>query len=173
MAFINSTIDPEALPQAAALTFEPMAPAYPREVRAQHLIGWTVVVIALCIPAVIVAKPAGLRLALVALPMLGLLLAGLGIWLAVKGARVKGMALRDHDIAFRSGLIFRKVVVLPFSRVQHVEISSGPLQRKFGLASLKFYTAGGAGIDLQIDGLAESDAARLREFIMEQAGREH
>lgn len=172
MGFINSPVDPDLLPDAASLAFDPMAPAYPREVRTQHLITWLVIVVALAIPAVIVARPEGLRLALIGLPGLGVLLGALFTWLAVKSARVKGIALRDHDMAFRSGLIFRKIVLLPFNRVQHVEISSGPLQRKFGLASLKFYTAGGAGIDLKIDGLLEAEANRLREFIMDKAGRD-
>lgn len=170
MGFVNAPIDPDQLPRSATLEFQPMAPAYPREVAVQHAIAWSIVVIALTIPPLVVAKPLVLKLALIGLPVAGLGLGVLSAWLAVKAARVKGLALRQHDIAFRSGLVFRKVVILPFNRVQHVEISSGPLQRRFGLASLKFYTAGGAGIDLRIDGLTQDDAARLREYIMERAG---
>ena len=83
-------------------------------------------------------------------------------------AAAKKMALRDHDIAFRSGLWWHKTVLLPRNRVQHIELSSGPLQRKFGLASLKFYTAGGAAVDLQIDGLSHEQAQSLRDHVMQQ-----
>ena len=68
--------------------------------------------------------------------------------------------------AFVRGVFFRKTIVLPFNRVQHAHLSSGPLQRRFGLASLKLYTAGASGIDLQIDGLLAETAASLREHVM-------
>jgi membrane protein YdbS with pleckstrin-like domain len=54
--------------------------------------------------------------------------------------------------------------------VQHAEVSSGPLQRKYGLASLKFFTAGGSSVDLKIDGLSKERAEEIRSFIMEKAG---
>mgnify|MGYP001545275344 FL=1 len=73
-------------------------------------------------------------------------------------------------MAFRSGLYGRKTVMLAFARIQHVEVSSGPLQRKYGLASLKFFTAGGTGVDLKVDGLARERAEQVRTFIMEKRG---
>ena len=86
--------------------------------------------------------------------------------LAVRRAKTAGFALRQHDIAFVRGVFFRKTIVLPFNRVQHAHLSSGPLQRRFGLASLRLYTAGASGIDLQIDGLPAEMAASLREHVM-------
>ena len=71
------------------------------------------------------------------------------------------------------GRRWRKTVLLPFNRVQHAEVSSGPLQRKFGLASLKFFTAGGSSVDLKIDGLMKERAEEIRSFIMEKCGNPH
>jgi membrane protein YdbS with pleckstrin-like domain len=62
-------------------------------------------------------------------------------------------------------------VLLPFNRVQHAEVSNGPLQRKYGLATLKFFTAGGSSVDLKIDGLHKERAEKMRSFIMEKSGR--
>jgi membrane protein YdbS with pleckstrin-like domain len=99
-------------------------------------------------------------------PPLVVLVASLLTLLVLKQVSKKSYAVRDHDIAYRSGLFWRKTVLLAFDRVQHIEVSSGPLQRQFGLASIKFFTAGGASVDLKIDGLVAADAERLREFIL-------
>ena len=79
------------------------------------------------------------------------------------------MAMREHDIAYCSGLFWRKTVMLAFNRIQHIEVSSGPLQRRFGLASLKFFTAGGSSVDLKIDGLKRGRAEQLREYILQRS----
>jgi membrane protein YdbS with pleckstrin-like domain len=97
-----------------------------------------------------------------------ILLTGLCITLLVlKRIKWKAYAMRTHDIAYRSGLFWRKVVILPFNRVQHVEVTSGPLQRRFSLATLKFYTAGGSSVDLKIEGLRAEVAEQLRAHILE------
>jgi len=103
------------------------------------------------------------------LPLLIVVIAGLVSVLALMQFRVKAYALREQDIAYRSGLVFRKIVLLPFNRVQHMEVTSGPLQRRFGLASLKFFTAGGASVDLKITGLEAPEAERLRTFILSKS----
>jgi membrane protein YdbS with pleckstrin-like domain len=170
MAFVNVSVETGELPRAADLELEPMAPAYYREVLIQQLITWSIVTVALLIPFLVVTKPEGLKSFLLLAPLLGLGLALVFIPLTGKQARVKAFALRQHDIIYRSGLWWRKSVVLAFNRIQHMEISIGPLQRRFGLASLKFYTAGGASVDLRLDGLTRERAEQLREFIMQRGG---
>ncbi len=81
-----------------------------------------------------------------------------------------GFVVRDKDIVYRSGVFWRKVTAIPFNRVQHVETSSSPLDRRFNLASLKVFTAGGAGGDLKIDGLGKERAEQLRALVLEKAG---
>ena len=78
----------------------------------------------------------------------------------------RGYAVRDKDILYKSGVWWQSVQVVPFNRVQHAVRGSGPLERRFGLASLTVYTAGiGAG-DLRIAGLGEDVAERLRVYIV-------
>ena len=83
----------------------------------------------------------------------------------VASIRLKGIAMREHDIAYRKGVIWQQVTILPFSRVQHTEIHRGPLERKMGLASLRLYSAGGMSADLHIGGLSHDDCKDIRQFI--------
>ena len=160
MSFTNRQLELGDLPDADRLQFEPMDKTYEREVRAQLLIVFAPLLLASLVPFLIVQKPA-----LLLITALLLLLAVLISVLALAKARVKGIALRDHDVAYRHGLFWRKTVLLPFSRIQHVEVASGPLQRKFGLATLKFFTAGGSNVDLKVDGLAAHRAEQIRSFV--------
>ena len=82
----------------------------------------------------------------------------------------RGYVVRDKDIVFRSGVIWRSVTAIPYNRIQHVETSNTPLDRKFGVATLQLFTAGGSGGDLKIDGLGADVAEQLRIFILDKVG---
>lgn len=166
MSFANLALDLESMPTAQQLELRPMDPRYKKEVRTQHALVWGILTLVSLIPFIVVVKPPGLRFGLMFVPIF-FAVAGVGFtWLASAMAGAKKMALREHDVVLRSGLWWHKTVILPRNRVQHIELSQGPLQRRFGLASLKFYTAGGASIDLQIDGLSQDAARRLRDHVM-------
>lgn len=165
MTFENLQINADDLPVASELPMEPMAETYEQEVKVQQMIIWTPLLLASFVPFLL-----GQMLPLLLIPVLVLMLAAIIVPLVIRKSRVKGVALREHDIAYRSGLYWRKTVLLPFNRVQHAEVSSGPLQRKFGLASLKFFTAGGSSVDLKVDGLMRERAEQIRSFIMEKCG---
>jgi len=89
----------------------------------------------------------------------------------VASIRLKGIAMREHDIAYRKGVIWQQVTILPFSRVQHTEIHRGPLERKMGLASLRLYSAGGMSADLNIGGLSHDDCKNIRQFVQKYIER--
>jgi len=160
MAFVNLQIRITDLPNADELVMEPMAAAYEREVKVQQLIIWLPLLIVSLVPFVLAQS-----VFLLLIPVVMLLLATIISHLVIKKSRVKGVALREFDMAYRSGLFWRKKVIVAFNRVQHVEVSSGPLQRKFGLASVKLFTAGGSSVDLRIDGLTAERAEQIRAFI--------
>jgi len=170
MAFLNLQVDTDELPRAATLEWEPMAPAHKREVLTQAVITWgLLLLVATVLPLLLVPATAVLRNYIVLIPLLVALPALFVIPLLLKRLRCKAVALREHDIAYRSGLYWRKTVMLAFNRVQHVEVSTGPLQRRFGLATLKFFTAGGSSVDLKIDGLTRERAEQLRTFILQKS----
>ena len=167
--FINQQVDSETLPRAESIRMQAMAPAYVREVMTQ----WALFAVPLLLIAVIVwllpLSPLPLKLALrIGASVIGLFMIGLG-FLLYHQAKARGWALREHDVAYRSGLVWRKTIILPFTRVQHAEVTSGPLQRRFGLATLKFYTAGGSSVDLKISGLKAPRARTLRDHILKNS----
>jgi membrane protein YdbS with pleckstrin-like domain len=90
-------------------------------------------------------------------------------WPAISVPR-RGYVVRDKDIVFRSGVVFRSVTAIPYNRIQHVETSSTPLDRKFDIAALQLFTAGGSGGDLKISGLGADVAERLRVYILDKIG---
>ena len=88
--------------------------------------------------------------------------------LLVLGFRKKKYALRENDIVYQSGLLWRNYTVLPFDRIQHVEVQQGPIDRLFELGKLKIYTAGGSSSDMSIAGLPFTRANRMRHFILKR-----
>lgn len=79
-------------------------------------------------------------------------------------------AIRDKDIIYKSGVFWQTATAIPFHRIQHVEKSSTPLDRRYGIATLQLFTAGGSGGDLKIHGLSAQIAENLRVFIIEKVG---
>jgi len=160
MSFVNLQVSMTDLPDADELVMEPMAASYEREVRLQQLIIWLPLLIVSFVPFLLAQI-----IFLLLIPVVMLILATVISRLVIKKSQVKGVALREFDIAYRSGLFWRKTVIVAFNRVQHVEVSSGPLQRKFDLASVKLFTAGGSSVDLRIDGLTAERAEHIRAFV--------
>ena len=75
--------------------------------------------------------------------------------------------LTDDALELSHGVWFREHSVVPWSRVQHVDISHGPLDRRFGLAQLKIHTAS-AKTDAKLPGVDAAEAERLRLDILER-----
>jgi len=82
----------------------------------------------------------------------------------------RGYAIRDKDIIYKSGVFWHTVTAVPFNRIQHVEKSTTPLDRRYKVATLLLFTAGGTGGDLKIHGLSAASAERLRVFILQRVG---
>lgn len=87
------------------------------------------------------------------------------IWPFISVPKI-GYALRNHDIAYKKGVIFYSVTTIPFDRIQHVETSRGPLDRRFGTSSLQLFTAGGSHGDLNIHGMDKDVAEHIRSFLL-------
>ncbi|MFD6141394.1 PH domain-containing protein [Promicromonospora sp. NPDC060271] len=84
------------------------------------------------------------------------------ILLVPRQVRAIGYAERDNDLLIRKGVMFRSMVVVPYGRMQYVDVEAGPLDRKLGLAKVQLHTAS-VGTDAQIPGLPPDEAARLRD----------
>ena len=90
----------------------------------------------------------------------------LGTLYSAKADVNKFYSVREQDISYCSGLFFKKTVTQPITRVQHVELKRGPIDRKIGLAKLQVFSAGGALHTFEIPGLKVSEAEKLRQFIL-------
>lgn len=84
------------------------------------------------------------------------------LWLVPRQVRAIGYAERDDDLLVRKGILFRSLVVVPYGRMQFVDLQAGPVARAFGIASVQLHTAS-AATDASIPGLPAAEAARLRD----------
>mgnify|MGYP000309563063 FL=1 len=75
--------------------------------------------------------------------------------------------VRELDITMYSGVFFKKVVTQPFLRLQHIELKRGPIERKFGLATIQVFSAGGSQHTFSLPGLTLKQATSLRQYILE------
>ena len=96
----------------------------------------------------------------------------LGLWgiSEFHGFQMRGYAMRDRDLSYRAGFFFHAYTTVPFNRLQHSEISQGPVARLAKLCTLKIYTAGSSGANLSISGMDPVDAQRIRDYIDEHGG---
>jgi membrane protein YdbS with pleckstrin-like domain len=82
--------------------------------------------------------------------------------IVVRSVRAWGYAERDEDLLVRHGLFLRKLSIVPYARMQFVDVTAGPMERMFGLATVTMHTAAAAS-DARIPGLPSAEAARLRD----------
>lgn len=80
------------------------------------------------------------------------------------GRQVRAIAYAERvdDLLIRRGILFRSLVVVPYGRMQYVDVTAGPLARRFRIASVQLHTAA-VGTHATIDGLPPEEAARLRD----------
>ncbi len=163
--FSNAPVESDALPDYREAELSPVVAAYRRYKISTTLVFWLIVSIAVTVsiylPFVTIAP--GLWPVLIVLAMT--------LWMVLLtrvDAQRRGWALREHDLIYQSGVIWRRTVVLPFARIQHVETLSGPIERWFGLMRVKCFTAGGASSDLTVEGLDQAAAVRVRQYLLEQ-----
>jgi uncharacterized protein len=103
------------------------------------------------------SAPAGLGVGL------GLVVVGL-LWERFLARRVAawGYAERNDDLMVKRGVLIRRQSVIPYGRMQFIDVTAGPVERSLGLATLRMHTAAAAS-DARIPGLDKADAAKLRD----------
>lgn len=74
--------------------------------------------------------------------------------------------LDRQGIEIRSGVFWRRLVVVPRSRVQHIDVTQGPMERSYGLGTLVVFTAGTAHSSVSLGGLAHETALALRDQLL-------
>ena len=79
--------------------------------------------------------------------------------------RAWGFAAGEDELTVQHGLMIRSVTIVPFGRVQHIDVAQGPIQRMLGLATLVLNTAGTRGAAVRLPGLLHAQAEEMREQI--------
>ena len=152
-----TTSGPGTLFEPPGVTWTPVSP---RLVTARRLVLGVVALVVL-VTVLVVALLARSPWVLGAAAAWLLLVAWL-FWLIGRQVRAIGYAEREDDLLIRGGVMFRSMVVVPYGRMQYVDVQAGPLDRALGLAKVQLHTAS-PGTDAAIPGLVPEEAARLRE----------
>jgi len=167
-AFSNEQISPKDIPTMSTLEYSKLQPAY----RNVLLISTTVffVVFASIFAGLTFTGNEFFQQYVIWFVLGASILWLISLILVLLGFKKKSYALRERDLVYNEGLIWHSSTVIPFNRVQHCEISQGPIERLFKLAELKIFTAGGSSSDMSVPGLDPATANRLKEFIILKTG---
>ena len=128
-------------------------------VRRSLMLFWLIVIAAVVAIALLVggyAAGAGLTVAVAVIIIVW------QWWLIGRQVKVYRYVEREEDLLVTSGILFRRLVIVPYGRMQLVDLVAGPFERMAGLASVQLHTAA-ATTDAKIPGLVPSDAAQLRD----------
>jgi len=108
---------------------------------------------------------------LATLPLLIVLVVLVGM-LPLRRYHARGFAMSDDRLRVVRGVLFHADVVVPFSRVQHLDVTQGPIERFYGLATLTLHTAGTHNHSVALPGLEHAKATAMREQIRAYVKRE-
>jgi membrane protein YdbS with pleckstrin-like domain len=98
----------------------------------------------------------------VGLGVLGLVALAWGWWLIGRRVRSYGYCERADDLLVTSGILFRRLVIVPYGRMQLVDVTAGPIDRSLGITTVQLHTAA-ATSDAAIPGLTPDEASALRD----------
>ncbi|WP_330441713.1 PH domain-containing protein [Flavobacterium sp. C4GT6] len=75
-------------------------------------------------------------------------------------------AFRTHDVIYKKGVLATTTTIIPYNRVQHVALHEGIFSRKFGLAAIEVFTAGGDSSDVKIAGIEKEQAENIKQLLV-------
>jgi uncharacterized protein len=139
--------------------WRPVSPALARLRHTVLVAGAALVLVGVSVLALVFSAPAAVWV----LAVVVVLAAAVVGWLVIgRNTRWWGYAERDEDLYIKHGAMFRKLVVVPYGRMQYVDVQAGPLDQAFKVASVHLHTAS-PGTSARIPGLPAAEAARLRD----------
>ena len=139
--------------------WQPVSPQLCRMRRTVLLVSLGLVLLAWVVVSLLLSWPAWL-LILVVVVLLGI--AGFGWQIIARNAKAWGYAERDEDLYITHGAMFKELIAVPYGRMQFVDVTSGPIERSYGISSVHLHTAS-PKTNARIPGLLPDEAARLRD----------
>jgi hypothetical protein len=155
-------------------------PLDPRHVTVERIGGWIFVVLVAGLPgvglaaAMIATWPPGWLMGIGAVGvvvLVGLLGWFVHAWPVIAHRRSRYRA-DDWGLEIHRGVLWRSVINVPRSRIQHTDVRQGPLQRRYGLGKLVVHTAGTEHAAIELDGLRREEAMRLRDLLTAHEGED-
>ncbi|RFC55066.1 PH domain-containing protein [Brumimicrobium aurantiacum] len=164
--FENNTLNIEDLPKFEEVEKSPVSIRYLKVLRLLYLIFLFVFLGGLTALFFIPKFPIVLFLiiASVVVTIFGIL-----ILEVEKGFPKRKFALREKDILFQKGFIIFRETIVPYKRIQHVEVKQGLLFKAFNIVIIKVFTAGSSSGDLSLFGLDPEDADKMKAQILKIA----
>jgi hypothetical protein len=164
--FQNNTLDIEDLPRFEEVEGHSVASAYLKVLRIVYVF-WLVVFMGGLLTLNFKVNPPSLLF----YPILGVLVL---IFVLIiieieKGFQKRKFGIREKDIIFQKGFFVFKETIVPYKRIQHVEVRQGLLFKAFKLFTLKIYTAGSSTGDLSIKGLNQANSDKIKAQILKVA----
>ncbi|RRS00827.1 PH domain-containing protein [Glycomyces terrestris] len=161
-------MSPKAIPVwdlwPGELTWQPMSPRLRTVWVLRSLINVFLLAVAAAVPLTIWLGWEGPLWALGGYAVL----AGLRAWTVSRTVATWGFAEREEDLLVRHGLLTRRLSIVPYGRIQLIDLSAGPIERMFGLTTLQVRTAA-LGSTTEVPGLDPAAASALRDRLAVRA----
>jgi len=160
------------VPEFADGTERPLDPGFVLLQRLRGLIATAVIALGLLIALAITTPLAGWSKPTLVLALLAgwsALVVGLGAWTwfwPQLEYRYIAWRLGEAGLEIRRGVVWREVVSVPRTRVQHTDVTHGPIERSFGLATLVVFTAGTTHASVTLGGLTRDVGEQIRDYLI-------
>lgn len=162
---------PAGLPPDDVAELTRLHPNYAHALRVRTVLTAIPFLIAALVAEAAIREAGLLPPGLIAGPVLVIALA-LIIRVPTSRYNARGYQISADRLRVVRGLLFRSDTVVPFGRVQHIDVHQGPLDRFFGIATLTLHTAGNHNASVALPGLGEALARAMREKIRAHIRRE-
>lgn len=134
-------------------------------------IGWAIGALPLLVGALVLETAGFLPRGVFLVPVLALAAYAI-LAVPLRRYHARGYRLDDDRLRVVRGIMFRSDTVVPFGRVQHIDVRQGPIERAYKLGTLVLHTAGNHNASVSLPGLAHADAMAMREAIRAHVRRE-
>lgn len=161
--FTNNVIDTASLPKFEEAVLTTFHPAYKKIM--YFNVGIVYLILAIAIGAIYYLNEQ-VHSYIVSAVIVYLLLLIITIVFVNLSFKNRGYAFRTHDVIYKNGVLATTTTIIPYNRVQHVALHEGILSRKFGLAAVEVFTAGGDSSDVKIAGIEKEQAESIKQLLV-------
>lgn len=140
-----------------------LTPLHPNHVKAMRLSA-IVAAVPFTVAALVLESARLLPMGAVLVPV-AVIAAYFVLRVPLRRFQARGYRLADERLRVVRGLLFHSDTVVPFGRVQHIDVAQGPIERHYGIATLTVHTAGTHNASVHLPGLGHDEALAMRDEI--------